>query len=72
MTDGKLGFTEVLSMAIGALIGGGIFAVLGVASGIAGQKVIFSYIISGIIALATGYKARWWIVHISKTLQTFR
>jgi len=53
--SGKLGHTEAVAMSLGALIGGGIFAVLGVAANIAGNAVLISYTIAGIIALASGY-----------------
>jgi len=52
---GKLGHKEAVAMSLGALIGGGIFAVLGVAANIAGKAVLLSYTIAGLIALASGY-----------------
>ncbi|MCY3410654.1 MAG: amino acid permease [Candidatus Heimdallarchaeota archaeon] len=53
--SGHLGLIGVVSMSLGALIGGGIFAVLGVATNIAGKGVILSYMISSVIALSSGY-----------------
>ncbi|MFB6203613.1 MAG: APC family permease [Candidatus Nanohaloarchaea archaeon] len=51
----RLGFREVLAMGIGGVVGGGIFAVLGVAARIAGNAAFISYFLSGLIALASGY-----------------
>jgi len=42
------------SIGIGAIIGTGIFVLIGVASGLAGPSVIFSFIIAGLTALLTG------------------
>ena len=42
-------------MGVGGLIGGGIFAVLGIAVDIAGNAAFLSYALAGAIALATGY-----------------
>lgn len=51
----KLGLREVVAMGVGGLIGGGIFAVLGVATEISGNAAFLSYAVSGLIALASGY-----------------
>ncbi len=53
----SLGFFGTLSIGIGAIIGTGIFVLIGVASGIAGPGVIFSFIIAGFVALLTGLSA---------------
>jgi len=50
-----INFRQAVSMGVGAMVGGGIFAVLGIAIQVAGRAVILSYIIAGIIALASGY-----------------
>ncbi len=42
------------SIGIGAIIGTGIFVLIGVASGLAGPAVVFSFIIAGLTALLTG------------------
>ena len=56
MTELKrsLGFWGATGIGIGAIIGTGIFVLIGVASGIAGPAVILSFIIAGFVALLTG------------------
>lgn len=49
-----LGVWGAASIGIGAIIGTGIFVLLGVAAGLAGPSVIFSFIIAGFVALLTG------------------
>ncbi|MFB6193406.1 MAG: APC family permease [Candidatus Nanohaloarchaea archaeon] len=51
----ELGFKETVAMGVGGIIGGGIFAALGVAASIAGNAAPLSYLIAGIIALASAY-----------------
>jgi amino acid transporter len=48
-----LGMWGAASIGIGAIIGAGIFVLSGVASGLAGPAVIFSFLIAGIVALLT-------------------
>jgi APA family basic amino acid/polyamine antiporter len=50
----SLGFWGAAGIGIGAIIGTGIFVLIGVASGIAGPAVILSFIIAGFVALLTG------------------
>ena len=50
-----IGFWSAVSMGIGAMVGAGIFALLGEASVISGSAVYISFIIGGIIALFSGY-----------------
>jgi APA family basic amino acid/polyamine antiporter len=50
----SLGFWGATSIGIGAIIGTGIFVLIGVASGIAGPGVIISFIIAGFVALLSG------------------
>ena len=50
-----VGFWSAVSMGIGAMVGAGIFALLGEASAISGSAVYLSFIIGGIIALFSGY-----------------
>lgn len=50
----NLGVWGAASIGIGAIIGTGIFVLLGVAAGLAGPSVIFSFIIAGVTALLTG------------------
>ena len=50
----KLNLAEVVAIGIGGMIGGGIFAVLGLAISLAGHSVAFTLAGGGIIALLTG------------------
>ncbi len=50
-----IGFWSAVSMGIGAMVGAGIFALLGEASAISGSAVYISFIIGGVIALFSGY-----------------
>ena len=50
---GNLGFGATWSMAAGGMVGGGIFSVLGVIVGVAGAWTWLSFVIAGLIALAT-------------------
>ncbi len=54
-TDSKLGFNATWSMAVGGMVGGGIFSTLGVVVGIAGAWAWLSFAAAGLIALAAGY-----------------
>ncbi len=51
----SIGFTEAYSIGIGGMIGGGIFAVLGLSLQLAGYGAPIAFLISGIIALGTAY-----------------
>ncbi len=51
----SIDFWSAVSMGIGAMVGAGIFALLGEASSISGSAVYISFIIGGIIALFSGY-----------------
>ncbi len=51
----KLGFGGTWSMAVGGMIGGGIFSTLGVIVSIAGAFSWLSFLFAGLIALAAGY-----------------
>ncbi|MCP8690476.1 APC family permease [Marinobacterium sedimentorum] len=54
-TESKLSFTATWSMAVGGMVGGGIFSTLGVVVGIAGAWAWLSFAAAGLIALAAGY-----------------
>lgn len=54
MTE-KLGLKEVVAMGVGGIVSGGIYAVLGVAIQQAGNAVVISYLLAGIITLLTAY-----------------
>ncbi len=51
----KLGFNGTWSMAVGGMVGGGIFSTLGVVVAIAGAWAWLSFVYAGLIALAAGY-----------------
>lgn len=54
-SEKPIGFWSAVSMGIGAMVGAGIFALLGEASSISGSAVYISFILGGIIALFSGY-----------------
>jgi amino acid transporter len=54
-SDKPIGFWSAVSMGIGAMVGAGIFALLGEASAISGSAVYISFIVGGVIALFSGY-----------------
>jgi amino acid transporter len=54
-SQSKLGFNAAWSMAVGGMIGGGIFSTLGVVVAIAGAWAWLSFFAAGLIALAAGY-----------------
>ncbi len=51
----NIGFWGAVSLGIGAMVGAGIFALLGEAGSIAGSAVYISFIVGGVIALLSGY-----------------
>ncbi|RME38649.1 MAG: amino acid permease [Deltaproteobacteria bacterium] len=51
----KLGFNATWSMAVGGMVGGGIFSTLGVVIGIAGAWAWLSFIVAGVVACCAGY-----------------
>jgi amino acid transporter len=51
----KLNLAEVIALGIGGMVGGGIFATLGLAISTAGHAVAIALAIGGILALLTGY-----------------
>lgn len=53
--NSKLGFSATWSMAVGGMVGGGIFSTLGVVIGIAGEWAWLSFVVAGLIALTAGY-----------------
>ena len=52
---GKLGYWEVTSIGIGGMVGGGIFAVLGLSVDLSGGGAPVAFLIAGIVALVTSY-----------------
>lgn len=55
MKTKKIGLKETISIGIGGMVGGGIFAVLGLAVSLAQGGTPISFLIAGIIALITSY-----------------
>ncbi|QLH77333.1 amino acid permease [Halosimplex rubrum] len=55
MSSEQLGLTESVSMALGGMIGGGIYAVLGVVTGITGPATWVSFCLAGVVAACAGY-----------------
>ncbi|MFC5368817.1 APC family permease [Salinirubrum litoreum] len=54
MSD-SLGLTEAVSIALGGMIGGGIYAVLGVVAGIATSAIWVAFLVAGVVATSAGY-----------------
>ncbi len=52
---GKIGFWEAFSIGVGGMIGGGIFAVLGLSIQLSKNAAPISFFLAGLIALATAY-----------------
>ncbi|WP_435346693.1 APC family permease [Haloarchaeobius sp. HRN-SO-5] len=55
MSDGRLGLTAAVSIALGGMIGGGIYAVLGVVTQITGAATWGAFVLAGVVALCAGY-----------------
>ena len=55
MADGRIGLAEAVSMAVGGMVGGGIFAVLGVVAASAGTLAWLAFVVAGVIAACAGY-----------------
>jgi amino acid transporter len=55
MENKKIGLKEAMSIGIGGMVGGGIFAVLGLAVSLAQGGTPISFLIAGLIALITSY-----------------
>ncbi|MFC6723014.1 APC family permease [Halobium palmae] len=51
----KIGLMESVSLAVGGMVGGGIFAVLGVVAATAGTLAWLAFVASGLIAFCAGY-----------------
>ena len=55
MEKGKLGFAAVWAVAVGGMVGGGIFSTLGVVIANSGQWAALSFVLGGLVAYATGH-----------------
>lgn len=53
--QGTIGFLAVTSIGIGGMVGGGIFAVLGLAVILAGGGTPIAFALAGIVAILTAY-----------------
>ncbi len=54
-TSGKLGIAALVSIGIGGMVGGGIFAVLGLTVQVAGAGAYLSFLVGGAVAALTGW-----------------
>ncbi len=52
---GKLGLKEAVAMAVGGMIGGGIYSAFGLVVSISGRLSWIAFLIAGIVALCSGY-----------------
>jgi len=55
MSDSDLGLAESVAIALGGMIGGGIYAVLGVVAGITSGATWAAFVLAGVVALGAGY-----------------
>jgi len=53
--DGRLGFWEVSAIGVGGMVGGGIFAVLGLSVELTRGGAPLAFLLAGLVALATSY-----------------
>ncbi len=53
--DRAMGLWSAIAIGIGGMVGGGIFSILGIATGISGNLIYVSFIIGGFIALLSAY-----------------
>jgi len=53
--DGKLGFLEAASIGVGGMVGGGIFAVLGLSVNLTHGGAPVAFLLAGVVALVTAY-----------------
>jgi amino acid transporter len=51
----RLGLKESVSMALGGMIGGGIYAVFGVVAGIVTSAIWVAFLVAGVVAMCAGY-----------------
>ena len=54
-TENKLGYWEITAIGIGGMVGGGIFAVLGLSVHLSGGGAPLAFLLAGIVALVTSY-----------------
>jgi len=63
-SEGKMGLWVIVAIGIGGMVGGGIFAVLGLAVQLAGGGTPVAFLIAGIVAMLTGYSYARLSVHV--------
>jgi len=54
-SDGNIGLLAAISIGVGAMIGAGVFSILGVIAGISGSAMWLSFLIGGFVALFIAY-----------------
>lgn len=54
-STGTIGFVGALSIGVGGMVGGGIFAVLGLAVTVGGGGTFIAFLVAGLVALVTAY-----------------
>jgi len=54
-SEGSIGYLEAVSIGVGGMVGGGIFAVLGLAVDVGGGGTFLAFLIAGMVALLTTY-----------------
>ncbi len=52
---GSIGYRGAVSIGVGGMVGGGIFAVLGLAVSMGGAGTFLAFLVAGLVALATTY-----------------
>jgi len=55
----QLGLLQVISLAVGTMIGASIFSIFGVGARVAGQNLPLVFIVSGLVALLVAYSYAW-------------
>lgn len=54
-SEGRIGYLSAVSIGIGGMVGGGIFAVLGIAVQLSGKTTPIAFFMAGMVALVTSY-----------------
>ena len=62
--DSKIGYWKVVSIGVGGMVGGGIFAVLGLSVQLAQSGAPLAFAIAGFVALITAYSYTKLSVHL--------
>lgn len=55
MSENELGFTGAVSIGLGGMIGGGVFAVLGVVASVAGSAAWMAFVAASLISMCAAY-----------------